>query len=1381
MSHPRPSAATPERRRSQFFVSLGLTPRLAKSASPATPSSTFNQKRLADAARKNERQDLSELLRCLEADRASRDRALPTLSSYIRTFRLDSSEIARIYSVVLRLLRAENDLIVRCGFQVLHDLLSNQAVPQSLRVETVEAATADTDFKHWPYKPQALSDATDNGRNIDGLERGILEQICSIAHLCYRQSQQGSDGETLGDRDHPWRTAFLQCVRLLTNTVRLGPSIGEAANPHVIEEVLDMIRDIDSKEERLELLRVIDAFVTRGELPEQSLGPVIESLCRLHSVESEKADSAVLEKANETLQWLCQTHAQSDLMESLASILRDAYTHPSDDISLATGSLQILTDILSEPILGRETDIELDDLFNSLRCLDFDSRPRLLRSASDFLLVLVEKQYLMDMLIAEMDWDNLVSAILKVFLAEVATNGEVSKSQTPQLETVIRRLEAVDRISPQQRHHLAQLGLRIGQFLSFDLPEKLLANYERPLDPTEMLQELDLLCSNYIEHPSVSPHLQIMAADIVQNLTLGLQQSEADLARQCIDTILRTLSGGFLDTHTQSRLANVITEYIATSSDVDEQLFASIVEKLALAVRSYSRPPVEGSQPREQLFRRTARPIALSIVLLLMRCINTSADRARLLIKTSMDLLTSGEIDPSAAVMLLRAHFRIRSDISYRIFLVASPEGEGLAATLARATQVPVDMPRRPSKASSLGENGPVWKYGEIQGLPEDPPSSASRVLSSISNSPSGAESLNMAAWLAYATSIIEQGADWEVYSYTIVHMGAQLTNQTLFTESIPQLRELRALLCRQLLRQTVFKPPESTELKQSDVAACLYHILTMLIGYHEHFSRSETEDMISAFIMGMTAWDRTTVPCVHALTLCCYELPDSLTRDMVRIVSQMATIVTKSEATVHVLEFLAGLSRLSSLARTFRGDEIKTVFGVCFSYIDYVRGKRLDESQQRAKTASMRSHDRSVDNKPSTDEVGEYVFTLAYHVITFWYITLQKNDREQYLPWMQQRLLSTDANGKREEQALVSLDLVWRATHRPRTAPSLIPPTPITPSMPCLVSQYALTTLDRSENGMKAHIIDRRASGTDEWTVEVAKEAVDDEILREQALHGEGDPFPDTEGPNTFENTDASLRYVAMFDRTSPIDFFKAGVLYVGEDQSSETDILTNIMGSPDYNLMLRSLGTSLNLRGCKHNTCGLDTSEASVDGESTIWHRDAVTALILHVATFMPTNTDMDPDCIRKKSHIGNDYVTVVFNNSSAPWRFHTLPSAFNYVHIVVAPEARASFIETRADRREDWYLRSWFKVHIVTRPDFPNLGSAAEPKVVSGKALGLYVRNLVMNAGIFAQVWAVREGGGGQGGSWRARLGMLRNMRSRFALEEAKARQTQAQGKK
>ncbi len=46
----------------------------------------------------------------------------------------------------------------------------------------------------------------------------------------------------------------------------------------------------------------------------------------------------------------------------------------------------------------------------------------------------------------------------------------------------------------------------------------------------------------------------------------------------------------------------------------------------------------------------------------------------------------------------------------------------------------------------------------------------------------------------------------------------------------------------------------------------------------------------------------------------------------------------------------------------------------------------------------------------------------------------------------------------------------------------------------------------------------------------------------------------------------------------------------------------------------------------------------------------------MIFHVATLMPTHST-DPQCSNKKMHIGNNFVTIVYNDSQQPYAFGTI----------------------------------------------------------------------------------------------------------------------------
>ena len=52
---------------------------------------------------------------------------------------------------------------------------------------------------------------------------------------------------------------------------------------------------------------------------------------------------------------------------------------------------------------------------------------------------------------------------------------------------------------------------------------------------------------------------------------------------------------------------------------------------------------------------------------------------------------------------------------------------------------------------------------------------------------------------------------------------------------------------------------------------------------------------------------------------------------------------------------------------------------------------------------------------------------------------------------------------------------------------------------------------------------------------------------------------------------------------------------------------------------------------------------------------------AVIFHIATLMP-NRKGDPNCTFKKLHIGNDYVTIVYNDSGEDFKLGTLSVRLN-----------------------------------------------------------------------------------------------------------------------
>ena len=241
----------------------------------------------------------------------------------------------------------------------------------------------------------------------------------------------------------------------------------------------------------------------------------------------------------------------------------------------------------------------------------------------------------------------------------------------------------------------------------------------------------------------------------------------------------------------------------------------------------------------------------------------------------------------------------------------------------------------------------------------------------------------------------------------------------------------------------------------------------------------------------------------------------------------------------------------------------------------------------------------------------------------------------------------------------------------------------------------------------------------------------------------------------------DATQRAISMFDRNSTVDGHKVGVIYVAEGQTDEAEILANTHGSNDFTEFLTELGILTRLKGARFNTQGLDR-EMDSDGEFTFAWRDRVTEMVFHIPVMMPTDKERDPRCVNKKRHTGNDFVNIIFNNSGLPFRFDTFPSEFNYVNIVIAPEARASTARVAEPVVTEPHQR-FYKVQVVSQPDFPQISPAAETKVLSGRSLPAFVRQIALHASVFCLVWANREGGE-HVSSWRNRLREITRLREK-----------------
>jgi hypothetical protein len=134
-------------------------------------------------------------------------------------------------------------------------------------------------------------------------------------------------------------------------------------------------------------------------------------------------------------------------------------------------------------------------------------------------------------------------------------------------------------------------------------------------------------------------------------------------------------------------------------------------------------------------------------------------------------------------------------------------------------------------------------------------------------------------------------------------------------------------------------------------------------------------------------------------------------------------------------------LARLPELFKNFREDEFKLVFGVCFRYLQHIRDQRDRSTHANASHGGLRtlrhssasrdlvaSPDINV-SKPRTieEDLPQYLYSLAYHVIIFWFMALKMEDRPKQIPWITRNLYHTDSSGRQfmDEQGQVIVDIM--------------------------------------------------------------------------------------------------------------------------------------------------------------------------------------------------------------------------------------------------------------------------------------------------------------------------------------------------------------------
>lgn len=128
-----------------------------------------------------------------------------------------------------------------------------------------------------------------------------------------------------------------------------------------------------------------------------------------------------------------------------------------------------------------------------------------------------------------------------------------------------------------------------------------------------------------------------------------------------------------------------------------------------------------------------------------------------------------------------------------------------------------------------------------------------------------------------------------------------------------------------------------------------------------------------------------------------------------------------------------------------------------------------------------------------------------------------------------------------------------------------------------------------------------------------------------------------------------------------------KVGIMYCRAGQSTEEEMYNNESAGPAFEEFLQLLGERVRLKGFEKYRAQLDTKTDST-GTHSLYTTYKDYEIMFHVSTMLPYTPNNKQQLLRKR-HIGNDIVTIVFQEPGAqPFSPKNIRSHFQHVFVIV-----------------------------------------------------------------------------------------------------------------
>ncbi|KAI0989020.1 hypothetical protein GJ496_005698 [Pomphorhynchus laevis] len=142
----------------------------------------------------------------------------------------------------------------------------------------------------------------------------------------------------------------------------------------------------------------------------------------------------------------------------------------------------------------------------------------------------------------------------------------------------------------------------------------------------------------------------------------------------------------------------------------------------------------------------------------------------------------------------------------------------------------------------------------------------------------------------------------------------------------------------------------------------------------------------------------------------------------------------------------------------------------------------------------------------------------------------------------------------------------------------------------------------------------------------------------------------------------------IAIYDNQTISNCFKFGILYQKAYQITEEEMYENVDHSESMQRFLDFIAEPISLQNHKGFCGGLD-NKYGLTGNNSYYSKFEGNEIMFHVSTLLP-HCPSDPQQIERKRHIGNDIVTIIFQEPGAHFCPSVISSQFLQVYICVQP---------------------------------------------------------------------------------------------------------------